>query len=213
MNARFAIDLFHPGALGHTWREWFVGPQGARRLGLLTLAGIGVLLLVLVAGILPTSWRRSSDLAALPGLQGELRARDQDLMVLRSNLRALGDEARQQVRWGDVLTALSREIPPAVRVALVEASRTVPPAPPGAARGAPARGERSLRIEAVTPMREGAAPLLDLARFMAGLMRDPAVARRFALRSWEVRPPATPRPAGDEPQLLTATVTFAERAP
>jgi hypothetical protein len=214
MNARFGIDLLHPGALGHTWREWFVSPQGARRLGLLGAAGVGVLLLILVAGILPTHWRRSGDLAALPGLGRDLQAREQDLMLLRSHLRALGDEARQQIRWGDVLTALSREIPPAVHLALIEASRpTPPPAPAGAPRGAPARAERVLRLDAVTPLREGSAPLLDLARFMAGLMRDPAVARRFALRSWEVKPPTAPRAAGDEIQRLTATVTFAERMP
>jgi hypothetical protein len=210
MKARFDVDLLHPGTLGHTWREWFVGPQGARRLGLLAMAGLGVLLLVLLAGILPTHWRRSGDLAALPALQRELDSRDRDLGLLRSNLRALGEEARQQIRWSEVLTALSREIPPTVRLALVEAARATPPA--AAPRAAPPRVERTLRVDAVTPLREGSAPLVDLARLMAGLMREPAVARRFALRSWEVRPPG-PRPSPDAPQWLTATITLSERMP
>ena len=36
--------------------------------------------------------------------------------------------------------------------------------------------------------RPGNPPLLDVARFMAGLMRDPAVNRRFQLKSWELKP-------------------------
>ncbi len=214
MNPRFAIDLLHPGGVGRTWRERFLGPQGPRRLGLGAMGALGVLLLVLVAGILPTHWRKSEDLSALPGLREDLRTREADLAALRANLGALGAEARQQVRWGEVLTALSREIPPSVRLNVVDAQRPVPPPAQTGARAPAPRPERTLRIDAVTPLRPGGAPLLDVARFMAGLMREPALARRFQLASWEIRPPASPRQAADdEPQFLTASVLFTERAP
>jgi hypothetical protein len=215
VTARFAVDLLHPGALGRTWRERFLGASGARRLGLVTVVALGVLLLILVAGLLPTHWRKSEDASALPGLREDLRARDADLGALRANLRALGAEARQQVRWGEVLTALSRETPPTVRLSVVDSQRpAAPAAPPGAPRPAAPRPEqRTLRVDAVTPLRPGAAPLLDVARFMAALMRDPALARRFTLTSWEIKPPTAPRQTADQTQFLTATVVFTERAP
>ena len=39
MSARFALDLLHPGHVADSWQDWFVGPQGARRL--LIVAGKG----------------------------------------------------------------------------------------------------------------------------------------------------------------------------
>jgi hypothetical protein len=213
VTARFTVDLLHPGALGRTWRERFLGPSGARRLGLVTMIAVGVLLLILVAGILPTHWRKSEDVSALPGLREDLRTREADLGALRANLRALGAEARQQVRWGEVLTALSREIPGTVRLTQVDAQRPAPPpAQAAAARGPAPRADRTIRVDAVTPLRAGGAPLLDVARFMAGLMRDPALARRFTLTSWEIKPPTAPRQALDETQFLLATIVFTERA-
>lgn len=206
MSARFRIDLLHPGWVAETWRDWFVGPNGWRRLAGLAVAGAGVLLLILVAGVLPTYWRLSSDLNAVPGLRQDLAARDADLALLRSNLGALTGEARRQVRWGDLLTALGRELPPAVRLQLVETARAAPPAGPGQPSGAAARMEETLRVDAVTPMRSGGAPLLDVAHFMAGVMREPSVSRRWDLQRWEIRP----APAGGEPYLGVGIV-FTER--
>ena len=46
---------------------------------------------------------------------------------------------------------------------------------------------------------------------MAGLMRDPAVSRRFALKSWEIKPAAVATAAGD--QFLAISILLTERVP
>ena len=208
MNARFEVDLLHPGGVARTWRDWLVGPRGWQRLALLAAGGAAILLAVLVAGILPAYWRLSGDLHAVPALRRALAARDSDLGLLRSGLGALSQEARRQVRWADLLTTLSGEIPPALKLRLVEAARVGPPAGPGLPSGAAAKLE--LRIEAITPLRPGSPPLLVAAQFMAGLMRDPAVSRRFHLKSWEIKPGVVAARSG-EPHL-GISIALAERA-
>lgn len=64
MNPRFSIDLLRPGQVSQTWQEWFIGPQGRRRLVFFFLFGLAVLLVILVGVILPTYWRLSDDLDA-----------------------------------------------------------------------------------------------------------------------------------------------------
>lgn len=210
MTRRFSIDLIHPGQLSLTWQEWFVGNQGARRLTAVALAGILVLVLIMVGGILPTYWRLSSDLNAIPRLQKDLAASEGDLNVLRTNLQALTLEARRQVRWAGLLGALSQHIPPTIRLQTVEASRPAPAV--GAAQPPPdAKAEGVLRIESVTPVRSGSQPLLEVAQFMAGLMRDPAVNKRFQLKSWDIKPPGGGS-AEDETQYLNITILLSERA-
>ena len=209
MSARFEIDLLHPGWVAQTWQDWFVGERGWRRLALVAGGGVAILLVVLVAGILPTYWRLSDDLKFVPSLRRDLAARDADLGLLRSNLGALSAEARRQVRWSELLTTLSGEIPPALRLQLVEAARAAPPPGAGPPPAAAARFEGTLRIEAITPLRPGSPPLLDVAQFMAGLMRDPAVNKRLQLRSWEIKPSAFATPAGE--QYLTVSIVLVER--
>jgi len=208
MSGRFAVDLLHPGRVSVTWQEWFVGPQGRRRLGFFVLGGVGLLLLILVGGVLPTYWRLSADLNAIPRLRNDLAATEADLGLLRTNLQALAVEARRQVRWADLMDAFSQQTPPALKVQSIQFTRITPPAAPGQ-QPQDARPEGGLRIEAVTPLRPGSPPLLDVATFMAGLMRDPAVNKRFRLRSWEIKPPAG-GPA-DGLQFLNVTVVLSER--
>ena len=210
MSTRFHVDLLHPGGAAESWQEWFVGPKGVRRLALVSLGGVVALLIVLVTGILPTYWRLKSDLKAVPDLKRDLAARDSDLGLLRSNLQGLGDEARRQVRWADLMTTFSQQAPPTLKLQLVEAVRVAPPAAPGQQPGTSARAEGTLRIDAVTPLRPGSPALLDVAKFMAGLMRDPVVNKRFQLRSWEIKPGAA-APTGGA-QLLNVSIVLAERA-
>ena len=206
MSTRFTIDLVHPGRIAQTWQEPFLGPQGRRHLALFVLAGVGVLLLVLVAGILPTYWRLAADLNAIPRLQKDLAATETDLGTLRTNLRALSNEAKRQVRWAELLGTFSQQIPATLRLQVVEASRVAAgPAPAGQPA---ATGESLLRVEAITPVRPGHPPLLEIAQFMAGIMRDPAVNKRFQLKNWEIRPPTG---GGDGPQFLNVVITFSER--
>src|SRR5262249_28071791 len=189
VNTRFRVDLLHPGAVAPTWQDWFTGLHGRRRLALATVGALALLLLVLLAGLLPTYWRLAGDLAAVPGFRRALAARDADLGLLRSTLSALSREAARRVGWADLLTALSRETPGALKPQLVDASRTPAPAAPGPPAAA-AKVDDTLRIEALTPLRPGNLPLLEVAQFMSALMRDPAVSRRFELKSWEISPAA-----------------------
>ena len=191
-STRFHVDLLHPGRVSRSWQDWVTGSRGGRRLG--------------------------GDLAAVPGLTRDLAARDTDLRLLRSNLQSLSQEARHQVRWADVLTTLGQQTPPGLRLQLVDVGRIVPPTgatpPAGATQGTAAaapRGEETLRIEALTLARPGGPPLVDVAQFMAGLMRDPAVSRRFALKSWEIKPSAVATAAGDP--VLAISILLTERAP
>jgi hypothetical protein len=209
VTTRFQVDLLHPGWVAQSWQDWFVGPKGTWRLTMFAVGCAALLVVVMVAVILPTRWRLSSDLNAVPGLRRDLAARENDLTVLRSNLQALGDEARRQIRWAELLTTLSQQTPPALRLQVVEAARVVPPTGQGQAAAASARPENTIRIEAVTPLRPGSPPLMDVAQFMAGLMRDPTVSKRFQLKTWEIKPGAA-APAGGV-QLLNVSIALSER--
>jgi hypothetical protein len=220
MSTRFQVDLLHPGEglrqigwMARGREDWLVGPSAARHLGLVAVGCVLLLVLVLVVGILPSYLRLQDRRSGLPGLRKDLANSSADLGTLKANLGALSQEARRQVRWTEVLTALAQEIPPTLKLQSVEGSRVAPPGTstqqPGAAGSAQqaraaAAFESMLRIDVVTPIRPGAQPLLETAQFMAGLMRDPAVHRRFQLRSWEIKP------TGD---LLTIGIQLAERAP
>lgn len=210
MSSRFVIDLLRPGRVAQTWQEWFTGAQGRRRLVFFVLGGIGLLLLILVGGILPTYWRLSDDLNALPNLRRDLAATESDLNVLRTNLAALTAEARRQVRWAELMNAFSQQTPATMKLVKLEAVRVAPPPPPPGQPATEARPEGVLRIEAVTPQLPGSPPLLEIAQFMAGLMRDPSVNKRFTLKSWEIRPPTAGGPDG--PSLLNVTIVLGEKA-
>jgi hypothetical protein len=218
VSTRFRVDLLHPGAdlrqmgwVAQSWAEWFTGPDAPRRLALFSLACAAVLVVMLVAVILPPYWRLSSDLNAVPGLRRDVAARQTDLDLLKSNLEALSEEARRQIRWGELLATLSQQVPPVLKLQSVDAVRSAPPRAAGQPQsGTPVRAENTLRIEAVTPLRPGSPPLLEVAQFIAGLMRDPTVNKRFQLRSWELKPGPDAGPGGGG-QLLNIIIVLTER--
>lgn len=211
-ETRFHVDLLHPGLVAQGWQDRLTGPSGTRRLAIASVAAGLVLLAVLIAGVLPASWRLGDHNEAIPALARELGTRDTDLGQLRASLQPLAQEARRQIRWADVLAALGREVPPALRLQLVEAGRVMSPVAPAPGQATPPpRAEETLRIEALTAARPGGSPLADVAQLIAGLMRDPAVGRRFALKSWEIKPAAAVAPSGDA--LLTVVIVLAERTP
>jgi len=218
MSTRFRVDLLHPGGdlrqmgwVAQSWAEWFTSPDAPRRLAMFSLSCAAVLVVILVAVILPPYWRLSSDLNAVPGLRRDLTARQTDVDLLKSNLEALSEEARRQIRWGELLATLSQQVPPVIRLQVVDALRAAPPRVAGQPQPAPAaRAESTLRIEAVTPLRPGSPPLLEVAQFMAGLMRDPTVSKRFQLGSWEMKP-GPDAGAGGGGQLLNIIIVLAER--
>jgi hypothetical protein len=195
MSGRFSVDLLHPGHVADTWQDWFIGPQGRRRLIIAAGFSAGVLLLVVIALILPTRLRLSQDVGAIPRLRADLATRDGDLTVLRQDLQALSVEAKRQVRWADVLNAFRQQIPSTLKLQKVEAggASAAAPGPPGQSQPQPGAaggvGAGELRIEAVTPLRPGPPPLLEIAQFMGGLLKDPSVAKRYQLKSWEIKQP------------------------
>jgi hypothetical protein len=216
MSGRFTVDLLHPGRVARTWKDWFVGPQGRRRL---LIAALGCLVVWIVVGIglvLPPYLRLSEDRGAIPRLRRDLGAIDGDLNLLRTDLRALATEAKRQVRWGELLNVLGQQVPPTLKLQKVEIVRAAPP--PGQPAPAQPDGESQLRIEALTPLRPGSPPLLEIAQFMAGLLKDPAVSKRFQLKSWEIKPPtgAPVTPVAAAPQdsvegpALQITIVFSE---
>ena len=121
MSGRFSVDLLHPGHVADTWQDWFIGPQGRRRLIIAAGFSAGVLLLVVIALILPTRLRLSQDVGAIPKLRADLATRDGDLTVLRQDLQALSVEAKRQVRWAEVLNAFRQQIPSTLKLQKVEA--------------------------------------------------------------------------------------------
>ncbi len=217
MSGRFSVDLLHPGHLADTWQDWFIGPQGRRSLIIAAGISAGVLLLVVIALILPTRLRLSHDVGAIPRLRADLAAREGDLTLLRQDLQALSAEAKRQVRWAEVLNAFRQQIPSTLKLQKVESggAGAAAPGPPG--QGQPqagpvgAAGAGELRIEAVTPLRPGPPPLLEIAQFMGGLLKDPAVARRYQLKSWEIKQPSGGGAAVGEGAHLQIVIVLAEK--
>jgi len=208
VTTRFAIDLLHPGAIARTPTDWFLGPQGFQRLKFAALGALGALVVLLLAGILPAHGRLTWDSQKIKRLKQEGTATARDLRVLKADLRALSAEAKRQVPWSELLRTFSKQLPPTLKLRRVEFVRGAPqsarqqPAPTESPKG-------TFEIEAVTPLRPGGPPLLDVARFMADLMRDPAVNRRFQLKSWEIKPPSGG--AGEGPQFLQIVIALTER--
>jgi hypothetical protein len=215
MSARFALDLLHPGQVAASWQDWFVGPQGARRLLVVGGTCAGVILLVVITLVLPPTFRLSRDQGAIPKLRADLATRDGNLSLLRQDLQALGVEAKRQVRWADVLNAFRRQTPPTIKLQKVEAGLPpAPPAPPPGQAPAPsaATGGGELKIESVTPLRAGPPPLLEIASFMGGLLKDPAIDRRYRLKSWELKQPGGGGSVAAEGAQLQILITLSEKA-
>jgi len=214
VSARFTLDLLHPGHVADSWQDWFIGPQGGRRLAIAASIGAAIILFVAVGLVLPPYLRLSSDQGAIPKLRADLATREGNLNLLRQDLQALGVEAQRQVRWADLLTAFRHQTPPTIKLQKVEAG--VAPAPPASPPGqtqaqsaVPSAAE--LKIEAVTPLRPGPPPLLEIATFMGGLLKDPAVARRYRLKSWELKQPGGGGTSSCDGAPLQILITLSEK--
>jgi hypothetical protein len=190
MTARFAVDLLHPGRVARTWQDWFIGTQGRRRFIFALVGCVAVLVIGAVPQIV-ARWKLSVDQGSLPQQRANLAKREGEVRVLRADLQALSVEAKRQVRWAELMAAFSQQIPPTLKITKVESVRSAAPAPvPGqpASAAQAAGGGGELRIEAVTPLKTGSPNMLEIAQFMAGLMKDPAVNKRFQLKNWEIKP-------------------------
>jgi hypothetical protein len=222
MSMTFTIDLLRPGRAQRSRRDWFLGVEGGRHLVMVAAASAVVIAVVMIGGVLPGYVRYSSEVQSVARLRGDLAAADKELATRRASLRDLDAGALRQVRWAEVLPALSRWAPEALRierVSLETPGRRAAGKPPAAtaptADGKP-RDPKSagtnapellLQIDASSTLVPGGARLVEIANFMAALANDPAVTRRFHLKTWEVR---RPREQGAADQLQIG-IAFAEK--
>jgi hypothetical protein len=204
----FSIDLLRPGAFARTPFEKFLLRQGGKRLAIAYAFGA---LLLLLGGV--TYWQRTAPLRAalsmeqqqLRGMQAQTAQRQQELTQMRNQFQGIGELEKFQVVWSEVLEAVSERIPGSLwlnRVELVQ-----PETKPGAQ--APAPSSRLLRFEIQTELWPGSTPLLDVAKFLDELGRDPRFAQRFQLMDWEASSATTSAGSGEarKDQMLL-TVNF-----
>jgi hypothetical protein len=205
MTIRFAIDLTHPGWGQRSWRDWFLGPAGPRHLAIVAASGAALVALVGLGGALPLYLGYAHEVQSIASLRREATTADGELSALRTNLRDLEAEARRQVRWSEMLPVLSTSLPGSVRIDRVSFGKPArPPQAPSPKTGTPA-ADVTLQVEASTPAVAGGARLIDVANFIGSLAQNPAVAARFQLRNWELRP------AREGDDGLQLTVGFAEK--
>jgi len=57
----------------------------------------------------------------------------------------------------------------------------------------------------------GSPPLLEVAQFMAALMRDPVVSKRFQLKSWDIKSPGNAPATSGAQQVLNVGIVLADR--
>ena len=211
MTTRFTIDLTHPGRAQRSPWEWFLGPAGPRHLAIVATASVAIVALVAVAGALPPYLRYSGETESIAKLHREVTTADNELATLRANLRALGAEARRQARWSELLPALSKWLPGTLRVDRVALGKAARP-PQGQAQSSQPAAKSSdltLQIDVSTTMVPASSRLIEISNFMAALAQDPAIAPRFQLKTWEVRPA---RDQGGD-GLLEISFAFVEKRP
>ena len=213
MSPRFTVDLARPGRAQRSRWDWFLGPDGPRRLAILAVAGIVLVVLVGVGGLLPRYLRYSSELQSIAKLRVDAAAADKELSTLQASLRDLDAGALRQVRWAEILPALSKSLPGTLRIDRVTLGKGLRQGQPGTATPANAKpgdaksGDLMLQIDASTNIVPGGSRLVDIADFMAAVATDPAVSRRFQLKTWDIQ---RPREQSGEEQLRIS-IALAEK--
>jgi hypothetical protein len=211
----FTIDLVHPGDFALTPLERWLLRWGGQRLAIAYALGG---LLLLWGG--STYWQQTASPRAalaleqqhLQTMKGQVAQRQQALTQMRTQFQGIGELEKFQVLWSEVLLAVSERIPVSLwlnRIELVQSDAKAPPpaAPPPAAGAAPAAPPRLLRLEILTELGPESTPLLDVAKFLDELGRDPRFAPRFQLMDWE----ASSATVGSGPahhDQITLTVSF-----
>jgi hypothetical protein len=214
VSPRFTVDLARPGRAQRSRWDWFLGPDGLRNLSIVGVGGLLLVILIGVGGAVPRYWRYSSELQSIAKLRLEVAAADKELSTLQAGLRDVDAGARRQVRWSQILPALSRSLPGTLRIDRITLGKGSRP-PGGASAPKPAEAKPGdakgsdlvLQIDASTPMVPGGSRLVDIANFMAAVAKDPAVAPRFQLKTWEVQ---RPRDQSGEEQLRIS-IAFSEK--
>ena len=184
MSTRFTIDLAHPGSAQRSQWDWYVGNAGPRHLAIVAAAGVGLIAIAALGGVLPQYLRYSSEIVAVGKLKREVAVASGELSTLQANLKDLGNEARRQVRWAELLPVFSQRVPETLRIERVALTKSGRQGQPQAGVQA---GDLGLQIDASTRAGVGTSPLEEIARFMGALAQDPVLAARFQLKTWEVK--------------------------
>jgi hypothetical protein len=211
MTTFFSIDLAHPGEAQRSRSDWFLGTQGPRHLAVVGGVGVALVAIVALGGVLPRYIKYSKELSSIATLKGNVATATAEATTLRTSLRDLGTEARRQVRWSELLPALSRHMPEALRVDRITLAKAPKPTggqPPPGQSVTPA-GDLVLQIDASTPVVAGGSRLVEVANFMAALAKEPTVERRFEMKTWEVK---SARERADD-NLLQLTIRLSEKRP
>ena len=211
MSTYFNIDLAHPGQAQRSRADWFLGAQGARHLAVIAGIGVGLIAIVALVGLLPRYYKYSKELSSIATLQRNVATATTEAQTLRTSLRDLGTEARRQVRWSELLPALSRHMPDSLRVDRITLAKAAKPTggQPQSGQTATPAGDLVLQIDASTPVVSGGARLVEVANFMAALAKEPTVERRFEMKTWEVKPA---RERADD-GFLQLTIRLVEKRP
>jgi hypothetical protein len=194
VTTHFTIDLLRPGRGQRSSWDWFVGDDGSRHLALIAAGGVALIAVIAIGGVVPRHLRYSNELKAIEALKRDVATAQTEESMLRASLRDLAAEARRQVRWSELLPALSREVPDSIRlerVSFVKPVRSTQGAQPQQAEQTTKAGaqpvDMTLKIEANTSVMPGGSRLVEIAKFMAALAQDPTIVRRFELKTWELR--------------------------
>jgi hypothetical protein len=216
MSATFTIDLARPGRAQRPKWDWFLGPDGPRHLAMVVAGGVALVVLVGATGLLPRYLKYSSEVQSIAKLRADVAAADRELSTLQTSLRDVDAGTRRRVRWSEILPVLSRSLPTALRIDRITLTKGSPPpkgAPTGSAQptdskpGDAKANELVLQIDASTTVVPGGSRLVDIANFMSDVAKDPAVHRRFQLKTWEVQRPR--EQSGDN--QLRINIVFGEK--
>jgi hypothetical protein len=210
VSPRFTIDLARPGRAQRSRWDWFLGPDGLRHLLLVSAAGVALVVAVGAAGLAPRHFRYSREIQSIAKLRLDVAAADKELATLQTSLRDLDAGLLRQVRWAEILPALSKSVPSTLKIDRVTLSKVARPgqsgSPPATAKPGDAKAsELTLQIDASTSIVPGGSRLLDIANFMGAIASDAAVSRRFQLKTWDVQRPR--EQSGEEQLRITIALT------
>lgn len=210
----FNIDLLHPGQGFRTWADWFIGPQGGRRLGV-AYAIMVLFVLVPVLGyyylVEPVAQLRATlrvERQRIEALQQQIDKRQKEVTQQQSLLRGISELETLQVAWAAVLHTLSERIPKDFwlkRIELVQPeAKPSPQATPGA------KPPQIFRLEVATELKPGSAPFVGIAGFLDDLEQDRRFSKEFQMQDWETSSEVVG--SGEQrKQRATLTVSFKKR--
>ena len=210
MSTYFNIDLAHPGQAQRSRSDWFFGTQGPRHLAMVAGAGLALIAVIAVGGVVPRYYKYSRELSTIATLKRDVATATTEAGTLRASLGDLGKETRRQVRWSELLPALGRHMPQSLRIDRITLAKAAKPTgQPRPGEVVTPAGDLVLQIDGSTPMVSGGSRLVEVANFMAALAKEPTVERRFEVKTWEVK---SARERADD-GLLQLTIRLAEKHP